>query len=247
MKKSILFLLLSLLLLLPLTLIPCAAAGDVPVVYDAADLLSADAEKAILEAAREAESASGCAFYVATYKGTYMYTGVDFLFEHDLSEQDDSVILVITLDRGTYYYDMYYYGRADGRINQKEVDYILDHDEVYDNLKSGELEAGTCAFLRLAAKGYAGRIGASYFVIGLISFAIAIVIGLVACAGVKAAYSMKKKSVDYPLNRFAKLNLTAHNDVFVGSFVTKRVIQSNSGGGGGGSSHGGGRGHAGGR
>jgi hypothetical protein len=54
--------------------------------------------------------------------------------------------------------------------------------------------------------------------------------------------------VDYPLDQFAKLKLTGESDSFIGSFVTKRVIQSGSGGSrGGGSSHGGGGGHAGGR
>jgi hypothetical protein len=64
---------------------------------------------------------------------------------------------------------------------------------------------------------------------------------------VYASYKAKKKSVDYPLDQFAKLELTSQDDVFVGSFVTKRVIQSSGGGGGGGSSRGGGGGHAGGR
>ena len=223
--------------------------------FDHAGLLTADSIAVISQAVYDAAEQSQCAFYVATYRTPsnvisvnyeFMYTGEDFLAEQGLSMQDDIVLLVITLDDGAYYYDMYYYGDAPSRIPSKEVNYILDHDTVYDSLKSGELEAGSCAFLSLAAKAYCGRVGASYVVIAIVSFGIALLIGIGACAGVKTAYSMKKRSVDYPLNRFAKMELKEQNDIFVGSFVTKRVIQSSSGGGGR-SSHGGGRGHAGGR
>ncbi|MBQ2735465.1 MAG: TPM domain-containing protein [Clostridia bacterium] len=225
------------------------------VVYDRADLLSDANESALNDAVREVWSmAENCSFYVATHELTYRYapyyTGDDFLDDHDFSSSNNLVLLVITLDQGTYYYNMYTYGNATNRIRDQEVDFILDHDDVYPNIKSGKLLEGASAFMSLAVKAYDGRIaGASYVTIVIVSFVIALIIGVVACVGVKSAYSMKKKSVDYPLNKFAKLELTDQKDVFTGSFVTKRIIDTDSGGrgGSGGGGRGGGGGHRGGR
>ena len=254
-NRGLIFILLCTLLAVAL-LLPASAEGQDPSqrIYDRADFLS-DAEEARLEAlAAEKATYGGCPIYVATHsmyvEGYYQgrYLGEKFLRDHGLSSKSDLILLVVTLDRGTYYYDLYLYGDAWDRINSKEVDYILDADGVYDNLKGGRLEAGLTAFLGLSAQGYRGRVGVSYGVIIAVTLTISLLIGFFSCLGVYYSYKAKKKSVDYPLDQFAKLELTEESDVFVGSFVTQRVIQSSSGGGrGGGSSHGGGGGHAGGR
>ncbi|MBQ8214144.1 MAG: hypothetical protein IJZ80_09055 [Clostridia bacterium] len=253
MKRYVCFLG-ALLLLLSLLCLP-VAGETIPdeVVFDRAELLN-DAEIcAVKEAVFDAWEASDCAFYVATHKVSaysatrYKYTGEDFLREHGLSSKHDIVVLIVTLDQGVYYYDYYTYGKAYSRISQKEVDYILDHDDVYDNIKGGNLPVGISSAMSLSAKAYEGRVGVSYVIIVTVSLIIALIIGIIACVSVNASYKMKKKSVDYPLDKFAKLNLTGQSDVFTGSFVTKRVIQTNSGSRGGGSSHGGGGGHRGGR
>lgn len=254
MKRRVCF---SLAVLLLSTLCCLPVAGEkIPdeVVFDRAGLLS-DAElRAVKEAVFDAWEASDCAFYLATHEVSayvamgYQYDGEDFLREHGLSDENDIVVLIVTLDYGVYYYDYYTYGKAYSKISQKEVDYILDHDDVYDNIKGGNLAAGISSAMSLSAQAYTGRVGVSYAIIVTISLIIALVIGIIACVSVNASYKMKKKSVDYPLDKFAKLKLTGQSDVFTGSFITKRVIQSNSGGrGGGGSSHGGGGGHRGGR
>ena len=233
-----------------------ASASQLPEqrIFDEADFLNSGEEVKLGTLAVEKASECGCPIYVATYRvpsgGSsyqYRYEGEDFLDDHGLSMQEDLILLVVTLDRGTYYYDLYLYGDAWDRINSKEVDYILDHDEVYDNLKGGLLEDGLVAFLELSAQGYAGRVGTSYGVIVTVALIISLLISFFVCLGVYKSYKAKKKSVDYPLDQFAKLKLTQESDVFTGSFVTSRVIQSSSGGGRGGSSHGGGGGHAGGR
>ena len=147
-----------------------------------------------------------------------------------------------------YYYDMYTYGDASEKINAKEVEYILDHESVYNAIKSGKVADGACAFLALSAQGYLGRVGVSYWIISIVSLVIALLIGAFACGSVYAHYKQKNKSVDYPLDRFAKLQLTREKDHFNGTFVTKRVISSDNGTNGGrGSFHGGGSGHRGGR
>ena len=80
----------------------------------------------------------------------------------------------------------------------------------------------------------------------VISAGIAIVIGLAVCAGVVASYKKKRASVDYPLEHFARLELTKEKDSFVREYTTRTYVPRSSGGGGG-SRHGGGGGHRGGR
>ena len=46
--------------------------------------------------------------------------------------------------------------------------------------------------------------------------------------GVALSYRRKKRGSSYPLDRYAKLNLTLREDRFVGSFVTRTRIQSNN-------------------
>lgn len=255
-RRGLLFVILCALLAVGL-LLPVSGAAQPPeqTVFDRADLLTAQEEANLNSLAQQKCAQANCAFYVATHRvpvgvSSYSskYIGEDFLEDHGLSENGEIVLLIITLDRGVYYYDLYLYGDAWDRVNSKERDYILDDDDVYDNIKGGQLEAGVSAYLNLSAQAYAGRLGVSYGIIIFVTLCISLLIAFLACFGVYQSYKAKKKSVDYPLDQFAKLKLTDHSDVFAGSFVTRRVIQSGSGGrGGGGSSHGGGGGHAGGR
>lgn len=247
----------AVLLSLLLSIFSFSVSATVPpypekVVFDYAELLSKSEITAITEVIREKWEAADCCFYLVTYPnetvraaGGREHTGDHFLRTIALSQSENAVILVLHKNGGSYFYDMFYYGDAPRRIPEKEVNYILDNPNVYDALKGGELECGSVAFFDLAEQAYNGRVGASYVMIGAVSFFIALVIGIVACVSVKTAYSMKQKSVDYPLNRFAKLDLKEQNDVFTGAFVTQRIIESSSGGKGG--RGGGGGGHAGGR
>lgn len=262
MKRRIYFLIavaLFLAVFLPVLCSATTAAYPEKVIFDRADLLTDDGEARVEQAIHHAWENADCAFYLATHKiptgvssqnRKYYYTGEKFLADHEFSEDTDLILLVITLDKGVYYYDMYYYGDAPQRINDKEVGFILDHETVFDSIKGGRLDDGAASFFALSAQAYRGRVGVSYGKIVAISAVIALVIGGIACWGVWSAYKMKKKSVDYPLDRFAKMSLIDQDDVFKGAFVTKRLIQTNTGGGhggGGGGGRGGGGGHAGGR
>lgn len=254
MKKSILML--AVLLLLPAVLLTIpAAAEDQRVIFDNGGFLNTDTEEELTALALEKAEETGCDFYVVTHEMRHEddeYWGEDFLEDEGLSENADIIILIITLDDGTYYYDLYLYGDAWDKVPKRERNYLLDHDEVYDNLKSGRLKAGIVAFLNESAELYEGE-NAGYeayeksFRVKLLIFSliIAAVLAFVACFGVYKSYTAKKKSVDYPLEHFAKMDLKDKEDIFAGSFVTRRVIQTNSGGGGGG--RGGGGGHGGGR
>ncbi len=241
-----------------LLVIPCAAAGkQEQAIFDNGGFLSADAEANLTRLALEKAENTGCAFYVATHKMRFEgdeYWGEDFLRDQRLSEKDNIILLIITKDGSTYYYDLYLYGDAEDRLPRREREYLLDYEDVYDNIKSGRLQEGIIDFLNESAALYEGEtagykeyLKAFYLKIFLLSFAVAAVFGFVACFSVYKSYAAKQKSVDYPLEHFAKMDLKDRDDVFAGSFVTRRVIQSNNGKSGGGGGRGGGRGHAGGR
>lgn len=239
------------------TVLPLDAAA--PDVADLGELFTAEELSALQTAVRQATDATDCAFSVVTYRsnGKYdSYFGEQYLQDYGLSGSDDIVLLVVTLESGVYYYDLYLYGKGSSRITEDEVNAILDASSVYNAIKGGRVYEGVSAFLNLATVEYNNRTyeRSPYLKALPVALIIAVVIGVAACAVIKVSYSTKRRSVDYPLEHFAKLELTEQSDRFAGSFVTSRTISSNSGTGGGGgghrsggSRHGGGRGHAGGR
>lgn len=223
-------------------------------VYDSAKFLTDYEISACENSALKAEKATGgkCRFFAATFNKTTSteYWGENFLADHGLSQNDDIILIIITLDSGMYYYDMYYYGGAPSRIPSKEVDYILDTPAVYNNIKiNNKLGDGICAFFDVAAKAYNGRVGTSYWTIGIISFLISSVIAGSVVAIIVHKYTKRKKSVDYPLDVFTKTTITGSNEIYVTSNTYSYPISSGSSGKGGrgGGGRGGGSGHAGGR
>lgn len=253
-KKTLCILLSALILLSAFAILPVGAETQIPeYVFDRAGLLDSEAVIGLTVQIDQLRAGMNCNFFVATHemKTSYdEYWGEDFLREHGLSKSSNIILLIVTLDRGTYYYDLYTWGDATRKIPHHEVDYILDQPQVYDNIKSGELEAGVSAFLRYSKEAYCGLVGPFYIKLAVISLLFALIVGFAVCASVYRSYTVKKRSVDYPLEQFAKMELTHKEDVFAGSFVTTRVIRSNNGSSGGGfsgSGHGGGGGHRGGR
>ena len=255
-RKGIIIFLTLMLLLSSLLLLPVGAETQIPeYVFDRAGLLDSEAVVGLTVQIDQLRAGTNCNFFVATHemKTSYdEYWGVEFLQDYGYSEQSNMIILIVTLDRETYYYNMYTYGDATRKIPDHEVDYILDRPEVFNNIKSGSLEEGISAFLDHSAKAYDGLVGPFYIRAFVVSLIIALVVGGLVCLAVYNAYKAKKRSVDYPLDRFAKLELNDKQDVFAGSFVTKRVINTNNGSGrggsfGGGGGRGGGGGHRGGR
>ena len=59
-----------------------------------------------------------------------------------------------------------------------------------------------------------------------IAAVIAVVIAAIAAFFVVRSYSMKHKPVEYPLDRFTKLELRENQDIFLGSHVTSRTINT---------------------
>ncbi len=235
-------------------LIPAVgASGPVGLITDDAELLSEQERNRLTSHTVDLTNRVRVEFYLATYRAQGRwddYTGDDFCREKLDLRSKDAVLLIVTYDEldGKYYYDLYTYGRANTAITGTEVDYMLDDDDVYYNLKRGHLYAGAEAFFSLAATAYKGRLGVSYAVIIPVCAVIGILVGVGVCYGVAASYKQRSPSVDYPLDRYAKLELTAGADTPKGTTVSRTYVPRNrSGGGGGRSAHGGGGGHRGGR
>lgn len=252
-RKSLIFVSL-LILCATLLALPVSAKEDrAKAIFDRADFLDDSAEKELQALAEEMSERTGCSFYVATHemKTSYdEYWGEDFLQDQGLSQGSNIILLVVTLDRGTYYYDLYTYGNAYRRISDLDEDTILDSPDVYTGIKNGRLKEGASAFLRVSAEVYEKAVKRFTILLFVVSLGIAVAIGIGSCASIYRSYTAKTRSVDYPLEQFAKMELTHKEDVFVGSFVTTRVIRTNNGSSGGGfsgSGHGGGGGHRGGR
>jgi uncharacterized membrane protein YgcG len=230
--------------------LPAAAEGGVRV-YDPSGMLTAEETSALAQRMETLSAESGVELYLATYVADTRlddFYGDDYCRDIRNLWEEDAVLLIVTYERlnGMYYYNMYTYGEADRAIRQKEVDYILDNGDVYYNLKSGQVAEGAEAFFTWSVTAYEGRLGASWTTVITVSALISVVIALIVCAGVVASYKKRRATVDYPLDRYAKLSLTKESDAFVREYTTRTRVSSSSSGGGG-SRHGGGGGHRGGR
>jgi len=227
-----------------------AAAGSGRV-YDPSGMLTVSEAANLGTLLDELSAEYGVELYLATYLADGPYDdfyGDDYCHRVKDIEDTDAVLLVVTYERlnDTYYYDMYTYGEANYAVNSKEVNYILDDYDVYDNLKGGRVHEGCEAFFTLSAEAFTGRVGMAWGVIIFLSAAISVGIAFAVRGAVIAVYRKKKASVDYPLDRYAKLELTHESDSFVREYTT-RSYSPRSSGSGGGSRHGGGGGHRGGR
>ena len=222
-------------------------------IFDPVGMLTLNEALQLSDLLDELSAEAGVELYFATYEADDRYDdfyGDDYCTRVQNIKGTDAVLLVVTYEYpiDTYFYNMYTYGEANYAINQKEVDYILDTSDVYDNLKGGEIYEGAEVFFAMSAQAFAGRVGAPMALVITISAMIALVIALAVCGAVVAAYKRKKATVDYPLDRYAKLELTHAEDYYVTEHTTRTYSPRSSGGGSrGGGRHGGGGGHRGGR
>ena len=252
-KRTAARILTILLLALCFTVALPLSAENVGRVYDPGEMLTAAQAAELSALLDELSEANEVELYMATYYADNAaddFYGDDYCHRVRDLEGTDAVLLVVTFEElaNTYYYDMYTYGRANTAISQKEVDYILDSYGVYTNIKGGNVAEGVRNFFEMSAKAYDGRVGEPWIKVIGISAILAMIIALAICGGVVYSYKKKKASVDYPLDQYAKLNLTKSNDNFVREYTTRTYCpRSNGNSGGGGSRHGGGGGHRGGR
>lgn len=235
MKKTLIFICIALFL----AVLPVSAAGAT--VKDSAALLT-DAELAAIEAV---EMTSGVRYFVLTEQSLDADdypTSAEVLSRCGITDKDSSVILVLRRASATYYYDMYTYGEANSLFSNADIDRVLDDPDVYDNIKGGRLGAGAAAFLTLCEAHCVKELTPTPVWQGvLIGLVIGAAVGGLAVLGVYLYYRRPLHGETYPLDRYAKMNLTAHTDRFAGSFVTRTRVSSNSSSGGSGGGHRGGR------
>ena len=251
MKKTA-ALLLAVLCLSVCFVLSVLAEAEAGRVYDPEGMLDPTEQTALATLLEQLSAEAGVELYMATYrsKGSYDdFYGDDYCTRVQNIRGTDAVLLVVTYEYpiDTYFYNMYTYGEANYAISQKEVNYILDTSDVYNNLKTGYVYEGSVAFFEMSATAFTGRVGAPWAVVIVISAVIALIIALAVRAGIVASYKKKKASVDYPLDRFAKLDLTHESDRFVREYTTRTYSPRSSSSSGGGGRHGGGGGHRGGR
>lgn len=198
-------------------------------VYDYANMIS-DEEETESVLARFEEKTGVKIRIITTYDQYFA------LSEVGLKSGESAIILELIRSGGVYYYELYTYGDADERILDTEVDRILDNQEVYDNLKSGNFNEGIKAFCALTEKSYLGNLQEPVWKTVLISLVLAFIIGgtVVACVVIK--YKRKQKAPSYPLDRYARLSLDPldRRDEFMGSRIIKTRVNNSSGGGSGG-------------
>jgi uncharacterized membrane protein YgcG len=246
MKKTIVLFPIRLLLL---SLFPPTAAQAKVVlpynvtVYDSAGFFTAE-EEIRLESMR-GEDTHGVSFYLVTATVQMSASRV-----HSVCAigEKSAVVLVIDSTGTTYYYEMFTFNGADDLFSDRDVDDILDADSVYRNIKRGDLYEGCESFFGLCQQVIAKEIARQNafpwpaLIAGVIG---GVLIGGITVLCVFLFYRKKRHGVSYPLDRYATLNLTEHRDLFVGSYVTRVRVQSNSSGGsssGGGGFSGGSRG-----
>ena len=237
MKKVITLLLLSLILISTLCITCYADVSDQEkVVYDRAEVFTKSEIAEIEAAARRFYAKSYASVYVVTDNSRYAntYDGDDFMTEYGIS--GDGIILVIT-DNANRNYNIYPYGKCYSKISDGEYNDILDTSSVYNNIKAGYYKAGAISCIELCE--IACRPNVMGYVVGAVIVVLAITGIFIGCT----VYSYKKKmrSEKYPLDRYARLDLTVRRDDFITKFVTVQVIKSSSSGGSRGGSRGGGR------
>ncbi len=221
-------------LLIALFVLPISA--DSPRVIDGAGMFTDSELSELNTAIAEAEEKSGVMFFVVTEE--YHYENKSAAMSIcNASSSDDVCILVIESDLHYYFYTN---GLADKRISDGEADDILDDSGVYGNIKSGRVFEGAMRFLEMTPN----TIEIPYTTIIIVGIVIGAIAAGITVGVVISKYKMKLRPTNYPLDQFAKLDLTHNEDHFIGKHVSVVVTSSGSSGGrsGGGHSGGGARG-----
>ena len=240
MKKIVFFAIFVFLL----AMLTVTASAHSATVYDDADLLTAEEEEKLSAACNC--STEGVRFYVVTAHAQMTNSAV--IGRCGIGEDTDAIVLVIDQTNGKYYYEMFTYNRADQWLSDSQADRILDDDDVYSSIKSGEIYQGAGLFLQEAQNELEQSLEAERkrearepLMIAIIALVVGALAGGGAVLGVFLYYRKKQHGESYPLDRYASLQLTESYDRFVGSYVTRVRVQSNNGGGGGGGRVSGGR------
>lgn len=253
--KKVIYLVLFLSLLLSVFAYPASANESTEdytsTLIDRDDNLTTAEEQRISEKLRWAEAETDITFIIGLYNiSEGIPSGERVISNLGLDiNSDDIVLLIIEVgNRGPgtsfmqgyspNYYEMFTWGVANTVITDDSVDSILDHSDVYDNIKGAKFCDGAVAFVEQSVgciKSYRRGIVFAIVIATVASAAVAV-------GAVIFTYKKKLKSPIYPLSKYANLELSEHTDVFLGKTVTRTRINTSSGSSGGGRSGGGGGG-----
>lgn len=202
-------------------------------------ILAEDEADKIYTALCDAESKTDVTFLIAVYSSEKdIPSGMETVEGCGLDPYSDDVVLLIVEVGQVNYYELFTYGVADTVITQSAAEKILDDDDIFTSIKSGDLYGGITAFIGSATS----AIRAYRRNLVLIILAVALAAAGASVGAVVISYKKKLKSPIYPLTDYADLTLTERSDVFLGKTVTKVRISSPSDGGHSGKSGGGGGG-----
>ena len=228
-KKLSAFMLCIIIISLLTAVIPTHAVSYGALIDDA-QLFSSQEEQEIQNAIM---SVSGVRMYIITTRDSFFNENKLL----SLIERDNSIVLTINMN--TRHYDIHTYGQANANLFDSEIRKL--ESAVESKLSSDNYKGAVLSFIEKADIAYNGELKTEPIIVILWSLGISVVIAIIVCAIVIAKYKMKMRPTNYPLDKYAKMQLNQKEDVFLGKVVTTRRIQtSTSSGGGGRSSSGGG-------
>ena len=227
--------------------VPCLVSFTSPPshVWNGDGLITADEESELEALLADAGERSGIAHYAILYTADY-----STISEREMASRlgidlgsDNAVILAVWQSGVSYYYELFTYGEAYGLISDSDAVDILDSKDVH-LIKSGRLADGLRGYTNVSSAILVRNRTVRWVIVIAVAAVLAALAGAGAIFGVYYLYKRKLKSPIYPLSKYARMQLTHANDVFLGSNVTRvRVSSSGSSGrGGGGGSRGGSRG-----
>ncbi len=185
---------------------------------------------------------------ISAVSGTKIYivtTNDNFFSENTLlSKIESDNCIALTINMNTRNYNIYTYGQANSNITDKEVRRL--ETAVESKLSNDDYAKAALIFIEKAGIAYNGDLRIDIGLIILVSLGISVVVAIIICSIVIAKYKMKMRPTNYPLDKYAKMQLKDKEDVFTGKFVTTRRIQTSNTSSGGSRSGGGGGGHRGG-
>lgn len=233
MMKRVIFSFLVLLAIIPAFLIKTSA--DTRRIYDEDGFITGDVTS-LEDKLAETERLCGVAVRVYLYdtdsSGFYTYT--ELLARFGLSTRDDVILLVITEEYSSYYYELITYGRGYSLISDSAAERILDDSGVY-SIKRKDFENGIAAFSSAVSQEIMSARRRADTARVVIPIVIALIAGGVTVGIVVYRYKRKLKSPIYPLSNYARLDLHVSRDDFVTSHISRVRVNTSSGGGGGGS------------
>lgn len=223
---------LLLLLFFVLTALPgfAQSAGNV---YDTQDHFSAAELTQLSQAMEKASEQCG----VGIYFGSLAFVpdegdAVRFCDQYHIP--NDAALLLYCPQQNRC--ELFLYGSADKRISGSASDRILS--AIAQRKQTGDLVGAVQAYADATATEYLNGLRAASVQRVGISLLLGLLAGAVTVAVVCAKYRMRLRETNYPLERFAKLDLKEREDIFLHTTVTRRRLQSPAGksGGSGGSS-----------